>query len=95
MLIFCFRLINRSSVDDDIAKVHVPWSEERGEVETFSWRKLLAFVGPAFFVSIGYLDPGNCTRVFLFTFLRLQGPPISKEGAHSNTNFFGFFSCRM
>jgi hypothetical protein len=27
----------------------------------FSWRKLLSFVGPGFFISIGYIDPGNCT----------------------------------
>src|SRR5687768_12532426 len=23
------------------------------------WRKLLAFVGPAYLVSVGYMDPGN------------------------------------
>ena len=27
----------------------------------FSWRKFLSFVGPGFFISIGYIDPGNCT----------------------------------
>jgi hypothetical protein len=34
----------------------------------FSFTKLFAFIGPAFFVSIGYLDPGNC-RLFSFFFL--------------------------
>ena len=23
------------------------------------WRKLLAFIGPAYLVSVGYMDPGN------------------------------------
>ena len=23
------------------------------------WRKLLAFLGPAYLVSVGYMDPGN------------------------------------
>ena len=26
---------------------------------TRSWRRLLAFVGPAYMVSVGYMDPGN------------------------------------
>src|SRR6201989_1624049 len=26
---------------------------------TFGWRKLLAFLGPAYLVSVGYMDPGN------------------------------------
>ncbi|MBS1525267.1 MAG: Nramp family divalent metal transporter [Bacteroidetes bacterium] len=30
------------------------------ETETkFGWRKLLAFLGPAYLVSVGYMDPGN------------------------------------
>lgn len=29
------------------------------ESEGFSWAKLFSFVGPALFVSVGYLDPGN------------------------------------
>eukprot|EP01104_Vermistella_antarctica_P009745 TRINITY_DN2529_c3_g1_i1.p1 TRINITY_DN2529_c3_g1~~TRINITY_DN2529_c3_g1_i1.p1 ORF type:complete len:564 (+),score=122.29 TRINITY_DN2529_c3_g1_i1:349-2040(+) len=35
-------------------KVSTPSPTER-----FSWSTLYAFLGPAFFVSIGYLDPGN------------------------------------
>lgn len=27
--------------------------------EKFSWKKLLAFTGPGFLMSIAYLDPGN------------------------------------
>jgi len=34
----------------------------------FSWSKLAAFIGPAFFVSIGYLDPGNCLHFSFFFF---------------------------
>ena len=26
------------------------------------WRKILAFIGPAYLVSVGYMDPGNCER---------------------------------
>jgi hypothetical protein len=37
--------------------------EERGpsvsEPPSFSWRKLWAFTGPGFLMSIAYLDPGN------------------------------------
>lgn len=25
----------------------------------FQWRKLLAYMGPGFFISIAYIDPGN------------------------------------
>lgn len=37
-------------------------SEVHGSVETSQksgWKKLLAFMGPAYLVSVGYMDPGN------------------------------------
>jgi manganese transport protein len=38
-----------------LAEVHdsVPVQEKKG------WRKILAFLGPAYLVSVGYMDPGN------------------------------------
>lgn len=30
--------------------------------EPFTFKQLASFVGPAFFVSVGYLDPGNCMQ---------------------------------
>jgi len=26
------------------------------------WRGFLAFLGPAYMISVGYMDPGNCRR---------------------------------
>lgn len=50
-------------------KVHVPHFEYEGDdcgpdfcqfdMPPFSWRKLWAFTGPGFLMSIAYLDPGN------------------------------------
>ena len=40
------------SLSEVHATVHVP--QTRGP-----WRKLLAFLGPAYLVSVGYMDPGN------------------------------------
>jgi len=39
-----------------LSEVHstVPVHQNRG-----GWRKLLAFMGPAYLVSVGYMDPGN------------------------------------
>jgi hypothetical protein len=37
--------------DDTIRSVKIP--------ATHWWRRLLAFVGPAYMVSVGYMDPGN------------------------------------
>lgn len=35
----------------------------------FTFKKLLSFVGPAFFISVGYLDPGNCMYSVMVVFL--------------------------
>jgi manganese transport protein len=41
--------------DDSLSEVH-------GSINTggkTGWRKLFAFIGPAYLVSVGYMDPGN------------------------------------
>lgn len=44
-----------SKHDESLSEVHgsVATSGKKG------WRKLLAFIGPAYLVSVGYMDPGN------------------------------------
>ncbi|KAA0187877.1 Natural resistance-associated macrophage protein 2, partial [Fasciolopsis buskii] len=51
----------RSSCDlDDFEKIPVDSSEDGPQMRrTFSFRKLWAFTGPGFLMSIAYLDPGN------------------------------------
>jgi manganese transport protein len=46
---------DRRSLDEVHGSVAVP--SLRGK--TRSWRQLLAFLGPAYLVSVGYMDPGN------------------------------------
>mgnify|MGYP000644375852 CR=1 FL=1 len=43
------------SADKSLDNLHesVSTSQKTG------WRKLLAFIGPAYLVSVGYMDPGN------------------------------------
>src|SRR5436190_13928039 len=47
---------NTDSVTKSLAEVH-------GSIDTTAtskvWRKILAFFGPAYLVSVGYMDPGN------------------------------------
>src|SRR5271163_680434 len=40
-------------------RVSIPEVGGPGEENRFSWRKLWAFTGPGFLMSIAYLDPGN------------------------------------
>ena len=46
-----------------VSKTEVSLSEVHGSVETNVkggfWRRLFAFLGPAYLVSVGYMDPGN------------------------------------
>lgn len=44
--------------------IHLSLSEVHGSIDTVSgkrplWRKMLSFFGPAYLVSVGYMDPGN------------------------------------
>src|SRR5436305_14761611 len=48
----------------DILRSDQSLSEVHGSVDTFStskpvWKKILSFFGPAYLVSVGYMDPGN------------------------------------
>ena len=46
-----------------VSDTDVSLSEVHGSVETNVkggfWRRLFAFLGPAYLVSVGYMDPGN------------------------------------
>ena len=46
-----------------VSTTDVSLSEVHGSVETDVkgnfWRRLFAFLGPAYLVSVGYMDPGN------------------------------------
>src|SRR5919112_1776970 len=47
-------------IDDTIQRKSL--SEVNASIEVINrkgWRKLLAFMGPAYLVSVGYMDPGN------------------------------------
>lgn len=48
--------MNKLQVDTSLSEVH-----ESVDVSTKAkgWRKILAFFGPAYLVSVGYMDPGN------------------------------------
>jgi manganese transport protein len=48
--------------DKSLDNLHesVPTSQKTG------WRKFFAFIGPAYLVSVGYMDPGNCSVVAKF-----------------------------
>jgi natural resistance-associated macrophage protein len=60
----CRSLLLENEIDDsaqsktytDEQKVHIP---EVGSHLGFSFRKLWAFTGPGFLMSIAYIDPGN------------------------------------
>jgi manganese transport protein len=49
-------MINRTINDNSLSEVHesVDISSRKA-----GWRKILAFFGPAYLVSVGYMDPGN------------------------------------
>lgn len=48
-------MINRIDNDASLSEVHASVDiKKRG-----GWRKILAFFGPAYLVSVGYMDPGN------------------------------------
>ncbi len=48
-------MINRTNTDASLSEVH----ESVHIKKTGGWRKALAFMGPAYLVSGGYMDPGN------------------------------------
>ncbi|MEO7768942.1 MAG: divalent metal cation transporter, partial [Ferruginibacter sp.] len=49
-------MIKYSATDTSLSEVHQTidtTSKKRG------WRRMLSFLGPAYLVSVGYMDPGN------------------------------------
>jgi manganese transport protein len=50
-------MINKKNTDASLSEVHesVDTTRTNGPV----WRKILTFFGPAYLVSVGYMDPGN------------------------------------
>jgi manganese transport protein len=48
-------MINRINSDASLSEVH----ESVDIKKRVGWRKILAFFGPAYLVSVGYMDPGN------------------------------------
>ena len=53
---FLFIMINKKYHDTSLSEVH-------GSIDTTAkkvgWRRILSFMGPAYLVSVGYMDPGN------------------------------------
>ena len=47
---------NNTHPDTSLSEVHE--SVDIGKQKN-GWRKVLAFFGPAYLVSVGYMDPGN------------------------------------
>ena len=54
---YLYAMINYSNTDTSLSEVHqsidTTGDKKRG------WRKIFSFLGPAYLVSVGYLDPGN------------------------------------
>lgn len=48
-------MINRTNSDSSLSEVHETVDIKR----KVGWRKIFAFFGPAYLVSVGYMDPGN------------------------------------
>src|SRR5438045_8106527 len=46
---------NRSAIDTSLSEVH----ESIDTKKLIGWRRILSFFGPAYVVSVGYMDPGN------------------------------------
>ena len=53
---FLYIMINRKNNDASLSEVH-------GSVDTTikktGWRRIFSFLGPAYLISVGYMDPGN------------------------------------
>ena len=49
-------MINRRHSEVSLSEVHESVDVQSKKI---GWRKILAFFGPAYLVSVGYMDPGN------------------------------------
>jgi manganese transport protein len=50
-------MMNRKHDDRSLSEVHE--SVDTTSVKKHGWRRILSFFGPAYLVSVGYMDPGN------------------------------------
>src|SRR5688500_1154417 len=50
--------MNHKSIDSSLSEVHQ--SVDTTSTTRSGWRRILSFFGPAYLVSVGYMDPGNC-----------------------------------
>src|SRR5438874_751479 len=48
-------MINKSISDHSLSEVHESVDTKR----LLGWKRIFSFFGPAFLVSVGYMDPGN------------------------------------
>ncbi|MEO7800998.1 MAG: Nramp family divalent metal transporter [Ginsengibacter sp.] len=48
-------MINRTVADKSLSEVHETVDTKR----LVGWRRIFSFIGPAYLVSVGYMDPGN------------------------------------
>ena len=49
-------MINKKHEDHSLSEVHESVDTMSGKT---GWKKILSFFGPAYLVSVGYMDPGN------------------------------------
>jgi manganese transport protein len=48
--------MSNSFVDKSLSEVHQSIDPNKKKA---GWRRILAFFGPAYLISVGYMDPGN------------------------------------
>src|SRR6187431_3504927 len=48
-------MINRTVTDTSLSEVH----ESIDTKKLIGWRRIFSFFGPAYMISVGYMDPGN------------------------------------
>jgi manganese transport protein len=48
-------MIKRSNSDTSLSEVH----ESIDTKKKVGWKKIFSFLGPAYLISVGYMDPGN------------------------------------
>src|SRR6187397_2813626 len=48
-------MINKTTTDTSLSEVH----ESIDTKKLIGWRRIFSFFGPAYLVSVGYMDPGN------------------------------------
>jgi manganese transport protein len=53
--IFLFMMIKRQSSDHSLSEVH----ESVDTKKKIGWKRIFSFLGPAYLISVGYMDPGN------------------------------------